>query len=100
MFDPTHLYPDSYHPIETDRSRNFVGQAKHFTRTQKPCRYYLVDFGLSRRYSPDEEPRESIIRGGDKTAPEFKNPKGPIDPFPTDVYYLGNMIREDFLEVR
>ena len=65
-------------------------------------RYYFIDFGLSRRYNPDDgPPREHPIRGGDKSVPEFKTWNGELlDPFPTDISYLGNVIKRTVLEVR
>ncbi|KAI0666034.1 hypothetical protein C8Q78DRAFT_1141228 [Trametes maxima] len=73
---------------------HWKGSAKHSTRTRHPVKYYIIDFGLSRRYNPDDgPPREHPIRGGDKSVPEFQNWQGELlDPFPTDIYYLGNMI--------
>lgn len=101
MMDPTGLFPGSFHPVKTDRSRDFRKTATRLTREQKPPTYYLTDFGLSRQYEPqDRPPLEGIIVGGDKTAPEHKNRSGRCDPFPTDVYYLGNVFRTDFLAVR
>ena len=65
-------------------------------------RYYFIDFGLTRRYDPkDGPPREHPVVGGDKTVPEFKNWNGQLlDPFPTDIYYIGNMVRYTLLAVR
>lgn len=102
MMDPRNMYPKLYHPAATSRSRDFKHNAKCYTRTARPTKYYITDFGLSRRYSPDEKnPLELIIRGGDRSVPEFQgDPSVPINPFPTDVYYLGNMIRMSFMEVR
>ncbi|KAJ3478318.1 hypothetical protein NLI96_g9839 [Meripilus lineatus] len=73
--------------------------AKHYTRTQTPVKYYFIDYGISCRFDPeDPEPRAIPIRAGDKTAPELSStPVVPIDPFPTDVYYIGNLIRADIL---
>ncbi|EMD38837.1 hypothetical protein CERSUDRAFT_112564 [Gelatoporia subvermispora B] len=99
MMDPKPLYPDMYHPQVTDMKRDFSGDAKRFTRTKRPTRYMLIDFGLSRRYGIEEiSPLEDPIWGGDKTVPEFLRSNDPCNPFPTDIYYLGNMIRETFLE--
>jgi hypothetical protein len=39
------------------------------------------------------------LRGGDKTAPEHRR-GGQCNPFRTDIYYLGNLIREQFMQVR
>ncbi len=72
-----------------------------FTRTQRPPKYCLIDFGLSRRYDPsDPNPLEEQIYGGDKTVPEFDTDKLAFNPFQTDIYYLGNMIRKYIIEVR
>lgn len=91
-----------FHPSDDRRNRNFKGSAKYYTRTARPTKYFLIDFGLSRKYNPEDgEPQELPIKGGDKTVPEFQG-RGefrPCNPFPTDIYYLGNMIREDFLQV-
>lgn len=102
MMDPRNLYPDMFHPRLTNTSRNWDGDARHYTRSQRPTAYYIIDFGLSLKFDPDDgPPLATPIRGGDKTVPEFQDPSRWIDrdPFPTYVYYLGNMIREDFLQV-
>ncbi|TFK72497.1 hypothetical protein BDN72DRAFT_731085, partial [Pluteus cervinus] len=63
-------------------------------RTERPPKYYFIDFGISRQYDPsDASPIEGIIRGGDKSPPEYADPSGRCNPFPTDVYSLGNTIR-------
>ncbi|KZT29111.1 hypothetical protein NEOLEDRAFT_1057150 [Neolentinus lepideus HHB14362 ss-1] len=101
MMDGVHLYPQGFHPVDTIMKPDMSGWAKHTTRTLHPVKYYLVDFGLSRRYSAEDlPPREPPIRGGDKSVPEFQHSDEPVDPFPTDVYYLGNMIREGFIQKR
>ena len=103
MMDPTNIFPNMYHPKSDRRNLNFRGKAKYYTRTARPTKYFFIDFGLSRKYEPgNSEPREDPIQGGDKTVPEFQG-EGiyqPSNPFPTDIYYLGNLIREDFLHVR
>lgn len=100
MMDATPLYPVPYHPFAILMKRDYSGWAKHLTRTQRPVKYYLIDFGISRRYDPkDGPPFEDPIYGGDKSVPEFARSLDPCDPFPTDVYYLGNMIRRHFLVV-
>lgn len=102
MMDPTPMFPNMYHPRSILHNRNFKGRAKYYTRTARPTKYFLIDFGLSRKYSPnDHEPREHPILGGDRTVPEFQGngEYKPSNPFPTDIYYIGNMIREDFLQV-
>jgi hypothetical protein len=79
---------------------SFTGPAKYLTRTERPPKYYLIDFGISSQFDPsDGPPLERPVVGGDKTVPEFKKSISTYNPFPTDVYYLGNMIREQFLQV-
>lgn len=86
----------------SDRSYDFKGKAKHFTRTTRPVKYYYIDFGMSIRYNPEDgPPREHPMVGGDKSVPEFKNWTGELlDPFPTDIYYIGNMVRNTVMRVR
>jgi hypothetical protein len=98
MLDPSGMYPKGFHPIQVNRRRDFRGRAKRFTRTSRPTRYYLIDFGLSRRYN-SRKALDQPIRGGDKSAPEHQ--RGNLcNPFHTDIYYLGNLVRERFLKVR
>jgi hypothetical protein len=101
MLDPHELYPESFHPVLTHRTRDLSREAKHLSRSEHPPKYFLIDFGLSRRYQPEERPpSEGIIRGGDRSAPEHQGSLRSCDPFPTDVYYIGNLVRQDFLNVR
>ena len=100
MMDGSAMYPESFHPVEQDSKPDFTGNAKHHSRTRCPPKYYFTDYGISRRYNPaDGPPLEDPIWGGDKSVPEFHKSNNACDPFPTDVYYLGNMIRSDYLLV-
>ncbi|KAJ7144698.1 kinase-like domain-containing protein [Mycena filopes] len=106
MMDGQHLFPDGFHPrfqvLSPDRRR----RAKHYTRTQRPVKYYLIDFGISTAFKPGEAHIATQILGRDRTVPEFIRiedlPDTPAsallhDPFPVDVYYIGNTIRREFL---
>lgn len=94
------MFPDGWNPVTTYMTRDHSKEARPYTRTQRPPRYYLIDFGISRRYSPeDKSPLEPPILGGDKSVPEFMKSVEPCNPFPTDIYYFGNVIRQDFLKV-
>jgi hypothetical protein len=42
---------------------------------------------------------EPPIHGADRTVPEFQDSHASCDPFATDVYYLGNVFRMDFIHV-
>ncbi|KAJ7624726.1 hypothetical protein FB45DRAFT_796671, partial [Roridomyces roridus] len=97
--DPTRLYPDGFHPVITHYGRKYRTIARTITRTECWPRYYAIDYGLSRQYDPAHgPPLEDVILGGDQSPPEHQD-GSPFEcnPFPTDVYFLGNMIKEDFL---
>jgi hypothetical protein len=98
MFDASGMYPKGYHPVQFNRSLKVKGQAKQYTRTARPPRYYLIDFSLSRQYS-SRNALDEPLRGGDKSAPEHRH-GGRCNPFRTDIYYLGNLVREHFILVR
>lgn len=96
------MFPDMFHPRSIYRSRDWKGLAKYYSRTARPTKYYIIDFGLSLKFDPEAGPPLAYYPiQGDTTVPEFRDPSGlrDRDPFPTDIYYIGNMIREDFLQV-
>src|SRR6266702_8345336 len=97
MFDSSKMYPNGFHPVKIDRKRNFKGTAKAYTRTQRSPRYYFIDFGLSRQY-PSRDATDEPLRGGDKSAPEHRSGRR-CNPFHTDIYYIGNLIRQEFMKV-
>ncbi|KAH0828135.1 hypothetical protein J3R83DRAFT_3810 [Lanmaoa asiatica] len=99
MMDASRLYIDPFHPASPLMRRDFSGYARYKTRIERPPKYFLIDFGLSRRYDDSiVKPMEAPIQGGDKEVPEFQNSDAPCDPFPTDVFYIGNAIKKDFVE--
>src|ERR1700733_161411 len=102
MMDGSAMFPDGYYPIprEIVMRPDFKKRAKSFTRTVRPPKYYFIDFGIACRYNvEDAPPLELPVWGGDKTVPEFQRSNKARNPFPTDIYYLGNVIKEHFLEV-
>jgi hypothetical protein len=100
MMDAKDLYLHPPHPVAHNMRRDFSGPVKHTTRTRRPVKYYLIDFGLSRRYNPEDmPPLEPPPWGGDRTVPEFLKSDEPCNPFPVDVYFLGNVVRQNFIEV-
>ena len=100
MLDPSNMYPESFHPFRISKSKDFRHKAKVYSRTRRPTRYLLIDFGLSRQYDPAAgPPLDQPLQGGDKSAPEHQDGKTPCNPFPTDVYYLGNLVRQDYIKV-
>jgi hypothetical protein len=94
------MFPERYHPANPDMSFDFTRKITHFSRTEKPPRYFFIDFGISRHYPNRVGPvDEEIVRGGDKSVPEHQGDALSCDPFPTDIYYVGNAIRKEFLQV-
>ena len=95
------MFHDGFHAQKILRTRDMKGTAPFFTRTQRPTRYIIIDFGLSSRYLPsDVSLREPCLEGGDKTVPEFLKLQPFHDPYKTDIYYVGNLIRTEFIQVR
>lgn len=112
MMDASPLYAKPFHPSNSKRRRDWKGPAKHISRTEhfirtgRHVRYLFIDFGISRRYDGYDPvrgyPRELPIIPADKSVPEHQGARynEPSDPFATDIYLLGNAIRERFLRVR
>jgi hypothetical protein len=97
MLDPSGMYPNGFHPVKIDQNKNFKGRATAYTRTERPPRYVLIDFGLSRQYTT-RDALDEPLRGGDKSAPEHQS-KDLCNPFHTDIYYIGNLVRNEFMTV-
>ncbi|KAI9067303.1 kinase-like protein [Trametes sanguinea] len=99
MMDPTSIVSEAHHPHIQTRSYDNRRKLKFSTRTMHPVRYYIIDFGISRQYPLDcVSPREDPIWGGVKKVPEFHKSNEPCDPFPTDIFYTGYLLWEDFVE--
>ncbi|RDX54873.1 hypothetical protein OH76DRAFT_1478388 [Lentinus brumalis] len=99
LMDPIPLLSEVPHPRDSNRSYDFKRKVKQHTRTERPTRYYIIDFGLSRKFSPGEKLIAPVSYGGDKSVPEYKDPSRRVsNPFAIDVYCLGSMIREWFVD--
>ena len=98
MYDASRMYPNGFHPVKLNRNKNFKGTAKAYTRTQRSPVYYLTDCSLSRQYT-SRDATDDPWRRGDRSAPEHRS-KMRSDPFQTDIYYIGNLVRNEFIEVR
>lgn len=97
MMDSEPLYDEPLHPTSTYMKRDFSGPAKEpRSRTLRPVKYYHIDFGHARMYSPDKGPALEFSGktgyGGDLTVPEFRT-QTLCDPFAVDVYRVGNVVR-------
>ncbi|KAG6815258.1 hypothetical protein H0H87_003562 [Tephrocybe sp. NHM501043] len=100
MADAVHLFDAPPHPRRRFMMRDFMHLVRVVTsRTRNPVKYYLIDFGLSKEYPPGTPRLEVPPWGGDRTVPEHLIPGQPAcDPFPVDVYCLGNCVRKWFLD--
>ena len=98
MFDPSSMYPKGYHPVRLEQSLDFGGKPQNYTRTQRPPRYYFTSFGPSRQYT-SRNVWDNPHRYGDDCAPETRHGHA-CNPFRTDIYDLGHIVRSCFLRVR
>ena len=87
------MYPHGFHHFVVLDKPDLSGTAKFYTRTQRPSKYFIIDFGMSRRYEPgDGSPLEPTILPDGKT-------EALQNPFQVDVYLAGDLVREIFLDV-
>ncbi|KAG2141277.1 hypothetical protein DEU56DRAFT_734508 [Suillus clintonianus] len=96
------IFIDAWHGSNQFMSEDLKRAARHRARTKYPPLYYYIDFGISRKYeASNTNPLEEPIFGGDKEVPEFNEDNYKArNPFPTDVWYLGHVIQETFLDVK
>ena len=95
--DPSGMYPKGFHPVRINRSRDFKGKPPQYNRTQRPPRYNLIYSSVSRQYNT-RNALDEPLSGGNRSAPEHWR-LGRCNPFRTDIYYLGDLVREHFMEV-
>lgn len=102
MYNPIRMYPHGYHRVITNMCPDLRHKATHYTRTERPPKYYFTDFCISRRYkdSDGDAAFDQVVRWKNNFAPEYKRPEIPCDQFALDVYLLGDVIRSQFLSVR
>ncbi|KAH9899125.1 kinase-like domain-containing protein [Epithele typhae] len=80
MMSPVPFLSEIPHPIFDKKSYDFRRKITRTTRTAARPKYCYIDFGISLR-----------------TVPKFQDSDKPHDPFPTDVYYLGELFRQHFI---
>ncbi|EIW62127.1 uncharacterized protein TRAVEDRAFT_27493 [Trametes versicolor FP-101664 SS1] len=98
MMDATAMNPSGYHPLHWRMLPDTVTPAPTLPRSSVPVTYYLIDFGISTRFSPDD-PSKLVVgtKGLETTVPEL-SATVPYDPFKTDIYILGALFRQEFLD--
>ena len=85
------MFPEGYHPRRDLRKPDLSGPAKSYTRTQRPSKYFIIDFGMSRRYECDNDsPMELTVT---EKGVQLQN------PFQVDIYLAGELLRQGFLDV-
>ncbi|KAL7279251.1 hypothetical protein ACG7TL_007092 [Trametes sanguinea] len=99
MYDPDVLYPQGFHPMRLDRlPYQTDAWAPVLSRRDVQIRYYYIDFGISSHFTPDDP--DKLVTGLDgieKLVPELSD-EVPYDPFKVDIFVLGRMMYETFIE--
>ena len=95
MFSRSQLYPNGFLPA---KAVTFKGAVKAYTRMRLPPRYYFVGLDLSVEY-PSRDTLDEPWRGRDDSAPEHQSGRR-CNPFHTDIYYIGKLVRKEFMEAR
>ncbi|KIY60663.1 hypothetical protein CYLTODRAFT_292628 [Cylindrobasidium torrendii FP15055 ss-10] len=88
------MYPHGFFPFHHEKSRSFRRNiSPHGTRTSSWPRYYIIDFDRSCHFPFEQsEPARN-----DRIATQRTPGR---NPFPHDVHYLGQILKNRFLEVR
>ncbi|KAH9035415.1 hypothetical protein EDB84DRAFT_1222789 [Lactarius hengduanensis] len=98
MSSRSKMYPNRFLPAEIGRNSTFKGAVKAYTRARPPPRYYFVGLELSVQY-PSRDTIDEPWRRGDTSAPEHQSGGlGRCNPFQTDIYYIGNLVSQEFVE--
>ncbi|KAJ3474984.1 hypothetical protein NLI96_g12133 [Meripilus lineatus] len=95
MMDAKSMYPEGFHPLNKWCDRSGIETAAHYTRSERPPRYYFTDFGISSYFPPDCEPLVVGSEGRDFQVPELSKTV-PYNPFKTDIFIIGNLFKNEF----
>lgn len=94
------MFPQGFHPMRELALPDVSGIAPILHRVDVPVRYYYIDFGISTRFAPNQGPTLVLgTQGLDDEVPELSDTI-PYDPFKTDIFIVGNLFRQQFLQVR
>lgn len=101
MLDASDMYPDGFHPIHQSLDLTWKTQAQYRERHEaENVKYYFIDFGISSHFTDPAQPR--LVLGKDcqdREVPELSTIIR-YDPFPVDIFILGNVYRNYFAKVR
>ncbi|KAJ6477866.1 hypothetical protein C8R47DRAFT_984613 [Mycena vitilis] len=99
MMDGREMYPGGFHAGVQGMTRDFSGYVRpSATRTMCWPRYFLIDFEYARRYPTTDIPAEGKKSRRDHTAAAPGAEGVGCNPFPTDIYWIGTMLRSYFLD--
>ena len=98
MVDGSPLYPQGFHPVHIHRSYDFTSTLHPLQRSEHPVKYYFIDFGISSRFQDGQSPLVLGTQGRDK-APELSKTI-PYNAFQVDIWMLGRVFEQEFMEVR
>jgi hypothetical protein len=96
--DAKPLYTEPFHPFFQTRALD--GKTPlypAYLRSQRPVRYYFIDFGYSKRFKEGEERKVIGWKAREQTPEQAEGI--PYDPFLADIYQLGAIIRRDLIPV-
>lgn len=100
MMDASAMFPQGFHPMRELALPDVSGLAPILHRVDVPVRYYYIDFGISTRFATNQGPTLVLgTQGLDDEVPELSDTI-PYDPFKTDIFIVGNLFRQQFLQVR
>ncbi|TEB30978.1 hypothetical protein FA13DRAFT_318648 [Coprinellus micaceus] len=104
MVDGERLIPGGWHPFDPrappDGRHDKLSRFKWVDRRSTgPHAYYLIDFGYSKRLESRDGALLTGIYGQDDSVPEMSLTV-PYDPYPVDVYHVGNMLLKFYGEYR
>lgn len=97
--DSSALFPRGYHPIKWDHEPDGLHRAKPKQRRHvEKLKYYFIDFELSNIFKEGESHLVEGKSGLDRMVPEFRLDTA-YDAFPVDIFTVGNVFQNSFLEV-
>lgn len=101
MLDPTFLFPGGTHPRNLYLDKSGLEEAKAIRRAAVPnLKYYFIDFGMSSHFEDPNGAHRVLGQDGQcQDVPELSS-EVPYDPFPADVFILGDLYKRYFTDVR
>lgn len=92
------LFPAGHHPVRINNTIDAMHKATPLTRSERPVRYYYIDFGLSVKFPEGASHLVVGDVGRDDEVPELSSDV-PYDAFKVDVYALGNLYYKELEQV-